>query len=768
VDQTPTSTDLENVERAELEAEQEHVDRVYTRVAEAARSASRIAVEGHQRGQAQNVGRVRDEEQTGLYERDVLVFAAARRIAELDAEHEGLVFGRLDSDQGDDSEVAETAADLEKLYVGRIGVRDSEYEPLVIDWRAPAAAPFYRATATDRLKVVRRRVLRNKGPRIVGLEDDLLGPERAPADLPVMGEGALMASLSRARGHTMRDIVATIQAEQDEAIRAPARGVTVIGGGPGTGKTVVALHRAAYLLYSDRRRFERGGVLVVGPSAAFMAYIERVLPSLGENTVSLRAVGELVDGVRATAVDEADVAAIKGSLRMRGLLSRAARDRVPDAPTSLRVFVNGATVELDANQLDNVRRNALRRTPRNKAGSEARKGLVAALWQRFPDDLRTGVYGDRESFGDIVTDLPAYRSFFAAWWPILTPGAVLRWLGDSRRTQRWTRGDFTPAESEQLSAAIRSTGEFTIADVALLDELSNLLGRAPVVESGKDEEFDWLEGLSDGVNEVLTTSERRARAIAAAEADEPDEYAHVLVDEAQDLSPMQWRMVTRRGPQASWTIVGDPAQSSWPDPAEARAAMDSMLSHLQRHTFRLSTNYRNSAEIYSFAGQVIRQQIPDADLPNAVRQTGVDPEHRVFDAGKVAEAAADAAGELLQLVEGTVGVIVPPKLRPAIDAVLGELGDSRVVALSPLDSKGLEYDAVVVVEPDRIVSDTLGGVRALYVVLTRATQRMITINSTTQWLPPSELAARDDVLDQVGVVRGEVGPAGGVMQDRQA
>ncbi|WP_328322562.1 AAA family ATPase [Kribbella sp. NBC_00382] len=735
MDQSPTSTDLENVERAELEAEQQHVDRVYERVAEAARSASRIAVEGHQRGQAQNVGRVRDEEQTGLYERDVLVFAAARRIAELDAEHEGLVFGRLDSDQGDETEPVPAAADLEKLYVGRIGVRDAEYEPLVIDWRAPAAEPFYRATATDRLKVVRRRVLRNKGPRIAGLEDDLLAPERSPSDLPVLGEGALMASLSRARGHTMRDIVATIQAEQDEAIRAPARGVTVIGGGPGTGKTVVALHRAAYLLYSDRRRFERGGVLVVGPSAAFMAYIERVLPSLGENTVSLRAVGELVDGVRATAVDEADVAAIKGSLRMTGLLSRAARDRVPDAPTTLRVFINGATVELDANQLDNVRRNALRRTPRNKAGSEARKGLVAALWQRFPDDLRNGVYGDRESFGDIVTDLPAYKQFFAAWWPVLTPGAVLRWLGDSRRAQRWSRGDFTPVEIDQLAAAIRSTSEFTIADVALLDELSNLLGRPPVVEAGKDEEFDWLEGLSDGVNEVLTTSERRQRAIAAAEAEEPDEYAHVLVDEAQDLSPMQWRMVTRRGPQASWTIVGDPAQSSWPDPAEARAAMDSMLSHLQRHTFRLSTNYRNSAEIYAFAGEVIRQQIPDADLPNAVRQTGVDPEHRIFDAGKVAEAAADAAGELLQLVEGTVGVIVPPALRPAIDSVLKELGDSRVVALSPLDSKGLEYDAVVVVEPDRIVSDTLGGVRALYVVLTRATQRMVTINSSTHWLP---------------------------------
>nr|WP_202885577.1 UvrD-helicase domain-containing protein [Kribbella sandramycini] len=726
--------DDENVERAELAAEQQHVDLVYDRVDVATRSASQIAVDGHQRAQAQNVGRVREEEQTGLYERDVLVFAAARRIAELDAEHEGLVFGRLDSDRGDDQPLAASAAELEKLYIGRIGVRDAEYEPLVIDWRAPAAEPFYRATATDRQKVVRRRVLRNKGPRIVGIEDDLLGPERAPEDLPVMGEGALMASLSRARGHTMRDIVATIQAEQDKAIRAPARGVTVIGGGPGTGKTVVALHRAAYLLYSDRRRFERGGVLVVGPSAAFMAYIERVLPSLGENTVALRAVGELVDGVKATAVDEAAVAAIKGSLRMRGVLSRAARDRVPNAPTTLRIFIGGTNVELDANQLDNVRRNALRRTPRNRAAGEARKGLVAALWSRFPEDLRTGVHGDREAFGDRVTDTPAFRTFFSQWWPVLTPEAVLRWLGDPRRLQRWARNELTPVEIETLAAGIRGTDEFTIADVALLDELGTSLGRAPIPET-RDEEFDWLEGLSDGVNEVLTTSERRARAVAAREAEEPEDYAHVLVDEAQDLSPMQWRMVTRRGPQASWTIVGDPAQSSWPDPDEARAAMDSMLSHLQRHSFRLSTNYRNSAEIYAFAGEVIRQTLPDADLPNAVRQTGVEPEHRVFDANKVAEAAGDAAAELLGLVEGTVGVIVPPKLRPIVDPVLAEIGNPRIAALSPLESKGLEYDAVVVVEPDRIVSDTLGGVRALYVVLTRATQRMITVNSTTNWLP---------------------------------
>jgi DNA helicase IV len=729
VGQTPVAAQAAQAPRvpddvaAEIAAEQAYVDRVYARVEEATASAARVATDGRLRAQADRVGQIRDEEATGLFERDVLVFTAARRIAELEAEHEGLVFGRLDS---------EAAAGLATLYVGRLGVRDAEYEPLVIDWRAPAAEPFYRATPTDRHGVVRRRVLRSQGPRVVGLEDDLLAPELAPEDLPVIGEGALMAALSRARGHTMRDIVATIQAEQDKAIRAPSRGVTIIGGGPGTGKTVVALHRAAYLLYSDRRRFERGGVLVVGPSAAFMAYIERVLPSLGENTVSLRAVGELVDGVSATEVDPEDVAAVKGSLRMRGLLGRAARDRVPGAPTTLRVFVGGNALELDPSALDAVRRTVLRRNKRNRALPEARKALVAALWDRFPEDLRTGRLGDRAVFSDVVTDLPAFPVFLAAWWPSLTAAEVLGWLGDTRRVRRWARRDFSDAEIDLLSRAVRRSTAFTIADVALLDELQAVLG-APAPPAAEDEEeFDWLEGLTGGLSEVTTSSERRAARI---ETEEPVEYAHVLVDEAQDLSPMQWRMVIRRGSYASWTIVGDPAQSSWHNPAEARAAMDSMLGNLPRHPFRLSTNYRNSAEIYRFAGSVIRRSVPDADLPDAVRTTGIDPEHRVVDAGKLAEAARDAAGELLAAVEGTVGVIVTPSLRPLVGAAIAELSDARVVPLSPLESKGLEYDAVVVVEPDRVVSETPGGVRALYVVLTRATQRLITVGSTTSWLP---------------------------------
>ena len=253
----------------ELAAEQAHVDRVYARLVVATRSAQQVAREGLSLYQSDRNSYVREEDGTGLYERDVFAFQAARRLAVLDAEQEGLVFGRLDRTDG------------EVRYVGRIGVRDADYEPLVIDWRAPAAEPFYRATPADPMQVVRRRVLHCRRDRVVGIEDDLLDGEGADRELVVIGEGALLAALTRARDHTMRDIVATIQAEQDEAIRAPYQGFTMITGGPGTGKTVVALHRAAYLLYSNRRRFETGGVLVVGPSQGFMNYIARVLPSLG-------------------------------------------------------------------------------------------------------------------------------------------------------------------------------------------------------------------------------------------------------------------------------------------------------------------------------------------------------------------------------------------------------------------------------------------------------------------------------------------------------
>ena len=267
-----------------------------------------------------------------------MVFQAAKRIATLNAAHEGLVFGRLDLD-------GSAPGTDQPRYIGRIGLRDEQRDSLLVDWRAPAAAVFYQATAADPQGVVRRRVLRCNGPRVVAVEDDLLDAE-ADSDLVVVGEGALMAQLSRARDRTMHSIVATIQAEQDKAIRAPSKGVVSIAGGPGTGKTVVALHRAAFLLYSDRRRYETGGVLIVGPSGVFMRYIERVLPSLGETAVALRSLGEVVDGIRSSRHDDPAVADVKGSARMAELMRRTARIGVPDAPNELRVFYRDDNIVL--------------------------------------------------------------------------------------------------------------------------------------------------------------------------------------------------------------------------------------------------------------------------------------------------------------------------------------------------------------------------------------------------------------------------------------
>ena len=380
----------------ELAVEQAHVDRVYTRLGEATRSAQQVATAGRSLFRSDRGSYVREEDGTGLYERDVFAFQAAKRLAVLDAEHEGLVFGRLDRTDG------------EVRYVGRIGVRDADYEPLVIDWRAPAAEPFYRATPTDPMEVIRRRVLRCQGNRVVGIEDDLLDSDHGDTDLVVIGEGALMAALSRARGHTMRDIVATIQIEQDEAIRAPYSGFTMISGGPGTGKTVVALHRAAFLLYSNRRRFESGGVLVVGPSRVFMNYIERVLPSLGEESITLRSIGSVAsDVVRITGdrVDDAATAAVKGSPRMVKMLRRLVAEPLLTQPLELRVIVQGNVLVLPADALTPIRRDVLAHHKLNAGREAAERSLLTALWRIRPSDVDL----EREEFDDLVTDLATLR-----------------------------------------------------------------------------------------------------------------------------------------------------------------------------------------------------------------------------------------------------------------------------------------------------------------------------------------------------------------------
>ncbi|MFJ8050839.1 HelD family protein [Streptomyces luteogriseus] len=734
----------DSVRDREIGVEQEHLDRVYRRLEEKIHEAEFLMQDAARRGQVGTPG--------ALAERDAQVFRAGIHLNRLNNEFEDFLFGRIDLLTGKDGkkgpdgaytavEPAEGAvrpdntADIaETLHIGRIGVLDQDYTPLVIDWRAPAAAPFYRSTPVDPGRVVRRRVIRSKGRRVLGVEDDLMRPELTAYldgdELPVIGDGALMAALGQARSHTMRDIVASIQAEQDLVIRAPAASVTYVEGGPGTGKTAVALHRAAYLLYQDRRRYA-GGILIVSPTPLLVAYTEGVLPSLGEEgQVAIRAIGSLVEGSEATLYDSPSVARAKGSSRMLKALRKAARGALElnDPPARLRVVAFGRRLELEARELDGIRRSALGGTaPVNLLRPRARKLLLDALWEQSG---AAGRHSDpelaaelRSSFDEDITSEDAFIAFLDAWWPELTPAAVLDAMADERRLGRWARRILNPGEVRKVARSLRREGR-TVHDIALLDELQAVLG-APARPRRK-RELDPLDQLT-GLEELMPTREESQRERAERLAQERVEYAHVIVDEAQDLTPMQWRMVARRGRHATWTVVGDPAQSSWSDPDEAAEARDEALGTRPRRRFELTVNYRNPAEIAELASKVLALAMPGSLSPKAVRSTGVEPRFTVVE-DTLGATVRDEAARLLERVDGTVGVVVAMQRREEARRWLAGLGD-RVVALGSLEAKGLEYDATVVVSPAEIADESPAGLRVLYVALTRATQQLTVVSA---------------------------------------
>jgi len=698
----------------ELRSEQHYVDGLYTRL-----DAERARVKGKY---SDALGAPVDRMDGGtLVARDVEVRALAKQAARLEVADSGLCFGRLDSVTG------------ERSYIGRIGILDEEKEPVLLDWRAPAARAFYIATAATPEDMRLRRQFHTRGRRIVDFTDEVLG--RPTGD--ERGDAALLAAINAPRGEGMRDIVATIQAEQDEIIRSDHAGVMVIEGGPGTGKTVVALHRVAYLLYTQRKRMERHGVLVIGPNPAFLDHIGRVLPSLGESDVVFMTVGDLVPGLRTTAEEPDEVARIKGSLTMLDVLAAAVADRQRLPKDPLPIELADVTVRIDAETAEWAREEA--RTsgkPHNEARHVFTEIITYVLTERaiarigkgwLTRDDRAAWEQLRTTLIDELADNAAFTTALDALWPILTPQGLLAELYSSPERLR-------AARAEEVLYRVDGNA-WTISDVPLLDELVDLLGRDKVADAVAERErkaeiafatgvLDNMigrEDLMDDEDHLLAQDmlyaedladrfiERDTRELVErAAADRDWTYGHVVVDEAQELSEMDWRVLMRRCPNRSFTVVGDLAQRR---SAAGATAWDTMLEPYVpgRWVYRsLSVNYRTPAEIMAVAAALLAEFAPDIRPPDSVRACGVLPWARQVTNDELPSAIFEFVDDEAQR-EGTSIVIGPPDVPGAVP---------------PSATKGLEFDAVLVVDPDRILAAGPRGAAELYVALTRATQRL--------------------------------------------
>lgn len=727
--------------------EQEFVDRAYSRL-DQLRSQYR---EQRQKIDANHgVGNAQ-----GWTERDALATHFAELSSRLDNVEERLVFGRLDM------------KDHATHYIGRISLLDEHSSPLLVDWRAPISAPFYQATAQEPLGVVRRRHIATRARTVTSVEDELLDVDQAQHQgLPLQGEGALMSALSSARSGRMGDIVATIQGEQDRVIRASDRGILVVQGGPGTGKTAVALHRAAYLLYTQRKKLERSGVLIIGPSRTFLRYIEQVLPSLGESGVVQMTIGDIVPGLSAQDDDPVDIAAIKGRAAFSRILREAVRliPRLPDRDQVLQVWNRRVTLRIKDVQeaLSRARRSG---RPHNVARESFAMGLMELLAGRLiveagdasstadidPDDLRTWMSEIRDS-------VDARRAINLAWMPTQAP-AFLRKL--------WSRPDLlaqanrkagTPLSVEELSLLYRAQDEpLTISDIPLIDELEELLGTLDLASAQKRRAEEQREkeereranealkatGLGGGIvtADMLMRQTQEAPSLRPlaerARADRSWTYGHIVIDEAQDLSPMAWRCLLRRCPSRSMTVVGDLDQkrghrrpNSWKQALGPAARAFS-------EEFVLSISYRTPRALTRIAQAVMAQHGTPVLYPmEAVRD--------VPDCYQVSHTHKDTLKECVSQVvstmeerldreegegKGRICVIVPDaqaQLWHADESGASAL-DQRVSYLTAAGSKGLEFDSVVVVEPGAILDQGSGD---LFVALTRATHDLHAVTTT--------------------------------------
>jgi DNA helicase IV len=626
-----------------------------------------------------------------------------------------LVFGRIDR-------TADSGDEVESFHIGRLAVADANREPVVVDWRAPVAEPFYRATGREPMGLLRRRHFVVEGPQLLALEDELFGEghlgvgqdEGLGGDDPrqgLRGYSTLLTALGRSRTGQLGDIVATIQAEQDEIIRSPQAGVLVVQGGPGTGKTVVALHRAAYLLYTHRFPLEDQGVLVIGPNRVFLRYIERVLPSLGEAGVQQVILADLIPEVQFGLRESSNVARVKGNKRIAKVIDKAITDRERPLREDVQLPYGVGFVRLRAEESVQIIKAARRRYHRH---NQARRYVENEVWAALAASFRSGA--DAEDIRDALTGTPEIRAVLERMWPVLTPAQLLHDLFGSKALLKLAANGILP-ESDYL-ALYRDRSDsleevrWSNADAALLDEARFLLGPRPR-KSGKVDETD----------EIRT-------------------FGHIVVDEVQDLTPMQLRMVTRRSLSGSMTVVGDIAQATGPlAPDDWKDVLEHLPSRKTPRVVGLSVGYRIPAQIMELADKVMHAATPGLRAPRSVRDGDEVPViTAVESADALHEAVIARARVLLQQSGGGRTAIICPddmvdQMSTALDAASVPHGRAQAAGLDENLSivpaslaKGLELDDVIVVEPSAIVADDAQGLRLLYVTLTRSTRSLTVVH----------------------------------------
>lgn len=716
------------------ETEQAYVDTLFAHLdAEVARAQARL-------DEVQRDVDPDNPDSDALVRRETEYHGLNAKLDALNVAETGLVFGRIDVAEDDPENPVPGRPDLERRYIGRMGIDDREdnYRTLLLDWRAPLARPFYLATTAHPEGVESRRNIRMRGRTVTAVDDEVLSGDSAESTSAGVGsESALRRAMNEARTGHMRSIVETIQREQDEIIRDPTRGVMVVQGGPGTGKTAVALHRIAYLLYTWREQLTRTGVLVVGPNATFLEYISRVLPELGETGVVLSTVDQLVPGFTPDGSDSTAGREVKGSIEMVTILKRAvqAYETVPDAP--VRLTFDGVPVDATPQMVKAARTRARRsRRPHNQARAHFAEHLTQllaeALARRIGEDPLGGTNllsdADVDQLHDDLADDPQVQRLIDAHFPELEPAEVLDALLTSKDAIAEVAGDY---DDYTRAALYRAPGSpFSHADTALVDELAVLIGTVDPEEQRRKEEEEWRELVAEaeGALDVLASSEStdndddqfEAEILSAADvidaetlasrqretdtrstaqrarADQTWAYGHVIVDEAQELSPMEWRMVFRRCPSRWMTLVGDTAQTSSPAGVDDwSAALDPFVGERFR-LHELTVNYRTPKEIADYAAEILAHIDPQAVVPQAIRASGV-PVQFVPDLEALEHRAAR---------EGLTAVI-----------------DAENVG----DMKGLEFDHVVVVEPGKIIEASPQGWQDLYVAVTRATQTLTVV-----------------------------------------